>query len=81
MSGLVVVWPAHLLDFCHSVLRINAGDSLLLSKYVALLDLISEDWSSILQPRCDSWPEFEDKTPISAGAVDISCCQNLIILL
>ncbi len=30
------------------MLRINAGDSLLLSKSVALLDLISEDWSSIL---------------------------------
>ncbi len=40
MSGLVSVWPAHLLDFCHPVLRINAGDSLLLSKSVALLDLI-----------------------------------------
>ena len=54
MSGLVGVWPAHLLDFCHPVLRINAGDSLLLSKSVALLDLISEDWSSILQPQCVS---------------------------
>jgi hypothetical protein len=46
MSGLVGVWPAHLLDFCHPVLRINAGNSLLLSKSVALLDSISEDWSS-----------------------------------
>ncbi len=54
MSGLVDVWPAHHLNFCHPVLRINAGDSLLLSKSVALLDLISEDWSSILQPRCVS---------------------------
>jgi hypothetical protein len=52
MSGLVGVWPAHLLDFCHPVLRINAGDSLLLSKSLALLDLISEDWSSILQLQC-----------------------------
>ncbi len=47
MSGLVDVWSAHLerhlLDFCHPVLRINAGDYLLLSKSVALLDLISED--------------------------------------
>ena len=52
--GLVDVWPAHLLYFCHPVLRIKAGDSLLLSESVALLDLISEDWSSILQPRCVS---------------------------
>jgi hypothetical protein len=54
MSGLVDVWPAHFLEFCLSVLRINAGDSLLLLKSVALLDLISEDWSSILQHRCVS---------------------------
>ena len=81
MSGLVGVWPAHLLDFCHPVLRINAGDSLLLSKSVALLDLISEDWSSILQPLCVSQHEFEDKTPILAGAVDICSCQNFFSLL
>jgi hypothetical protein len=43
MSGLVDVWPAHLQKFCHPVLRINAGDSLLFSKSIALLDLISED--------------------------------------
>ncbi len=37
MSGPVDVWPAHLLDFCHPVLRINAGDSLLFPSLLPFL--------------------------------------------